>query len=270
MIPLSCVNCCHNPLQLGSVGTAFGFCTRHRLLLLQPHTTTCGQLLRKDLLAESAGREQTIHVKTYSPRRVAPLASPAKDAAEASLVEAANGQLPHDQVVEEVQSFGRLDSKIATMAALHRIPGSRAEIAMLSLSRGYFRNCTQAPRRGPWTSGLHLLFWTLDRLDVEPTIDATDLRGPIAHSLERTIALARWAIVALRLALVADVGRRAVAQRDPVGELAMLPFKAIEATRVPDADRLLAWLKRTKAQWRKPLSRERYGELRDRLHEGAD
>ena len=61
MGPLSCVNCCHNPLQLGPVGTAFGYCTRHRAILNQPQLTTCGRLLRKDLLAESARRQSAIH-----------------------------------------------------------------------------------------------------------------------------------------------------------------------------------------------------------------
>ena len=33
-----------------------------------------------------------------------------------------------DPVIEEVQNFGDLDSKIASMAALHRVPGARAEV----------------------------------------------------------------------------------------------------------------------------------------------
>ena len=58
-----------------------------------------------------------------------------------SALEQPNGQLPADPIIEEVQGYGQLDSKMASMAALHRIPGSRAEVAMLSLSRGYFGNC---------------------------------------------------------------------------------------------------------------------------------
>ena len=263
MLPLSCVNCCHNPLQIGPVGTSFGFCTRHRVVLNHPELTTCGQLLRKDLLAESAGREQETHVRSYPEDRVLSVTLPDRGATQA-LVEKPNGQLPPDAVVEEVQDYGRLDSKIASMAALHRVPGARAEVAMLSLSRGYLSRCMA--RGGRWTAGVHLLFWTLERLDKDPRLEATDLRGPITGSLTRTIELARWTVVTFRLAFVSDVGHAAEREADPVRRLSKLPGQALDEVSGVNPDRLLDWLRRHKPSWSGALRQTRYREVREGLH----
>jgi hypothetical protein len=263
VIPLSCVNCCHNPLQLGQLGTAFGYCTRHRAVLNHPQLTTCGQLLRKDLLAESATRQQAIHRQSYVDEFVVMVSKPGTHAAAPELVEKANGQLPADPVIEEAQNYGGVDSKIASMAALHRIPGARAEVARLSLSRAYFRNCRN--RGGAWTAGVHLLHWTLARLDDDPSIDATDLRGPIAFSLGHTIAVARWTVIAFRLAFVSDVARAAKAESDRAGALATLAGKAMNAAPGTDPDRLLTWLREKRPTWSAALTPHRYAALREKL-----
>jgi hypothetical protein len=226
--------------------------------------TTCGQLLRKDLLAESAQRERAIHAKSYPEDRVVTVAHPEQVASRKGYVEKPNGQLPAGPIIEELQNYGRLDSKIASMAALHRIPGTRAEVAMLSLSRGYFGNCIA--QGGRWTAGVHLLFWTLGRLDQEPSIGATDIRGPIAFSLGHTIAVARWTVVAFRLAFVSDVGRAAGAEQDRAGKLARLPSQAVRAVPGVDPDRLLRWLGKKKSSWSSALSPHRYARLREELH----
>ncbi len=263
MVPLSCVNCCHNPLQLGPIGTQFGYCTRHGLVLVSPQLTTCGQLLRKDLLAQSAGREQTLHRRSFVCDHVSLLSSPGARAESVHLVEAPNGQIPADPVVEEVREYGELESKIATMAALHRIPGVRAEVAMLSLSRAYFRTCTT--RKGAWTSGIHLLNWTLGRLDAEQELVATDLRGPIV-TLEETVRLARWLLLTLRLAFVADVGEQARRVADPVGRFSVLVAEAIVSTQPDDPDRLCTYLRRRRAAWRKIFPQARYEKIQRSLH----
>ena len=265
MIPLSCLDCCHNPLQLGPVGTAFGYCIRHRAVLNQPQLTTCGQLLRKDLLAESATRQRALHEKTYPVTRIVTVANPAQAAERRGLVEKPNGQLPPDPVVEEVLDFGNLDSKIASMAALHRIPSARAEVARLSLSRSYFANC--AAQGGPWTAGVHLLYWTIGRLDADPAIGAADLRGPIAFSLGTTIAVARWTVIAFRLAFINDVSRLANAEQDAVGRLERLAGQAVRAAPGVDPDLILAWLSKKRPAWSTALSASRYGKLREQLHQ---
>jgi hypothetical protein len=262
MLPLSCVNCCHNPLQLGAIGTPFGYCTRHRVVLNQPHLTTCGQLLRKDLLAESAERESAVHRTQYRTALVVLVAKPSQSAEKLGLVEKANGQLPADPVFEELKQYGSLDSKIASMAALKRVPGARAEIARLSLSRAYFRNCIK--NKGSWTAGLHLLFWTLQHLDEEPVFAATDVRGPIVDTVSGTIAAARWTLLAFRLAFIGDVGRIAERDDDPAGRLAKLPVQAITAAG-DDPDKLLEWLGKKKPSWSSALPPNRYEKLSDEL-----
>lgn len=267
MIPLSCLNCCHNPLQLGPVGTAFGFCTRHRVVLNQPTATTCGQLLRKDLLVDSARAEQERHRKIFPETDVVLLRSPKTRAKDVGLVEEPNGQLPPDAVVEEVTSYGVIDRKIGTMRALRRVPGIRAEIAMLSLSRSYFSNCVRLG--GPWTAGVHLAFWTLDRLDAEPQLEAADIRGPVGPSLGRTIAVAKWLVIALRMSFLADVGSRAKRARDPAAVFVKLIQKAVVGSSVEEPAKLLASLKKHRKAWRAGLTSDRYAELREKLHEEA-
>lgn len=262
MEPLSCVNCCHNPLQLGSIGTAFGYCTRHRVALVRPHLTTCGQLLRKDLLIESATREHKAHSAVYRSGRISLVASPSTAATK--LIERPNGHTPTDAVIEEVQGYGTVDKKIGTMAALHRIPGPRAEVAMLSLSRAYVANCFRRDQK--WTSGIHLLFWTLQRLDEDPVFAPTDLREPLASSLSQTNAIAKWTLIVFRLGLVADVATYASRSRDAVGRLKAFAINASAIAPPTAPERLLAWLSAKKNSWRSPLSPARYTKLRELLH----
>jgi hypothetical protein len=262
MEPLSCVNCCHNPLQLGLIGTAFGHCTRHRVVLIRPHLTTCGQLLRKDLLIESAERERVLHSGVYRENRVSLVMNP--DAPATKLVERSNGQMPTDAVFEEVQAYGTVDQKIGTMAALHRIAGPRAEVAMLSLSRAYVANCFRRDRK--WKSGVHLLHWTLQKLDEEPIFSPTDLRGPLAFSLAQTNAIAKWTLIMFRLGLVADVAAYASKSQDPVGRLRRFAISASAIAPPTDPEKLLMWLSAKKSSWSRPLSQARYARLREELH----
>lgn len=264
MHPLSCVNCCHNPLQLGPIGPALGYCTRHRVLLPQSHLTTCGQLLRKDLLGASAEKQRDIHRKTFDDQFVAVLSAPKKRAAQHGMTEPPNGQVASDKVIEEVRAFGTIDSKIATMAALRRIDGVRAEIAMLSLSRAYVLNCYA--RGGRWTAGLHVAYWTLERLTVTPVFEVTELRGPFANRYETIVALSTWTLVTFRLALLSDVASRAHAERDrPMGTVQGLVMRAIEAP--PDKPhQLLKRLHQDRLKWRAALSPTRYQNLAQALH----
>jgi hypothetical protein len=260
------VNCCHNPLQLGSIGTAFGYCTRHRVALVRPHATTCGQLLRKDLLIQSADRERKLHSKVYRVDRVSLVVDPKTDAT--NLTERPSAHSPTDAVVEEVQAYGAVDKKIATMAALHRITGPRAEVAMLSLSRAYIANCFRRDRK--WKSGVHLLFWTLQRLDEEPVFAPTDLREPLGYSLAQTNAIAKWTLIVFRLGLIADVAAYAGKSNDPVARLQKLAINASAVAPPDDPVKLLAWIGRKKSAWWSPLSPARYAKLREELHEAAE
>jgi hypothetical protein len=262
---LSCWNCCHNPLQLGAVGLPFGYCTRHDQVLRSPTATTCGQLLRKDLLSPRVIEQREIHAHDYPSGRVALLAAP-RDAARASeTTERPNGQLAADPVAEEAVDYRLQQRKIATMAGLRRLPGGRAEAAMLCLARGYVHNCLA--NRGRWTSGLHLLHWTLLRLTEEPAFALTDLWGPVALPVERLVELERWRLVMMRLAQIADVANAARQQQEErVGELADLPEKAAQSTQPGSLSSLLGWLRKHQSVWEEALPTERYRQLAASLH----
>jgi hypothetical protein len=187
------------------------------------------------------------------------------DTAATKFVERTNGHTPTDAVIEEVQAYGMVDSKIGTMAALHRIAGPRAEVAMLSLSRAYVANCFRRDRK--WTSGVHLLFWTLQRLDEEPIFAPTDLREPLAFSLAQTNAIAKWTLIMFRLGLIADVATYASVSHDIVARLKKFAINASAISSPTDPERLLAWLSAKKASWWRPLSPSRYARIREQLHE---
>lgn len=265
MEPLSCANCCHNPLQLGALGTSFGFCTKHRSLLPASNLTTCGQLLRKDLLAQRAREQGRIHRQSYRPGKIVVVGEPRRAAKDAGLVEVANGQVPHDDVIDDVIDYGRLETKVASLAVLWARPGTRAEVAMLSLGRGYFENCRS--RGGKWTAGLHLAERVLRRLEKLPGIEATDLRGPVSAPLAKLVAGAQWSVVAQRLALLHDIGTAAGPQ-DPVFAWVDLVGQAVANSAAGSGTSLLAVVHRHRRAFASALPRARYEELATELHKG--
>ena len=264
MIPLSCENCLHNPLQLGPIGTAFGYCTFHRKLLHAPAHTTCGRQLRKDLLSLSANREQALHAKVYAKGHISLVAEPKTSAEGTALVEPPNGHLPADPVLEEVVDYGQLDTKVASLAALRRVSGTRAEVARNCLSRAYFSNCFKTDKR--WTAGIHLLWWTLEDVAREPVLEATDLRQVTGGlTLERFVDLAKWYVLALRLALMADIGN-AAGKNESVWLLTELAEKAASSTKAGSGTSVLHWVRRRKSALDAAFPRAKYYSLKEELH----
>lgn len=263
MEPLSCVNCLHNPLQLGGVGTAFGYCTAHHKVLYGSHHTTCGQLLRKDLLSARATAEQKLHRRSFRVEFVQELTSPGVAMNDADLVSELEVQAG-DDVFRDVAEYGLLPSKVATLAALWSRSGIRAEVAMLSLGRAYFTNCIR--RRGKWTAGLHLARHTLNRLTEDPLLSLEDLRAPVIAPLARAIDLAKWAVVAQRVAILIDVGNTAEADGDRVTRWVGLGTTAIATTAPGSAKSLLAYLRRKRRGFEEALDQQRYRELAQSLH----
>lgn len=263
MEPLSCNNCCHNPLRAGIVGTDFGFCTRHGLVLLSPRETTCGQLLRKDLLVDRAMLLQKVHQRRFRRDRVASLYD---DSAGQLLTEAPNGQLPKDAVIEESVAFQRYarNTKISSIAALRRLEGARADIAMTSLGRAYVQNCRR--RDGLWKAGLHVLWWTLERLHVEPPMPEAAALHVERMPLERVSAMAKWFVITMRLYLVSDVGFFAAEAGDDAGALGSLADSALAATEPGDGPGLARWLTERRPKYTRALSSARYEQLARERH----
>ena len=135
---------------------------------------------------------------------------------------------------------------------------------MLSLSRGYFETCFRRSRR--WSTGVHLFWWTTQRLTAEPALDAADLQGPVSAPLDRFLDVARWLVVAMRVALVTDIAVAAAHEDDPIGELADLATKAALQTKAGSTSSLLAWLRRQAPDIAAALPRERYEQISRKLH----
>lgn len=267
MLLLSCTNCCFNGLQADGFGAKVGYCVEHRAVLHSAESLTCGRQFRRDLLLPEADTENALHQKAFSRDRIVHLRTKtsARSTGHADddisvLVQTAPGK--------EVADYSRLGTKIESLARLSMIAGARAELARLSLSRTYVRRCVQLG--GEWTSGIHQLSWTIDRLLEPPDVGFDDLwnDAPIPQSRQRE--LAQWSIVMLRLTFLSDVGYLAP-ESDHVATLRDLPEKAAAALNDVDIQALMRWI--VKAGWAaatEAFPRARYEELAETLHRDPD
>lgn len=265
MTPLSCSNCWHNPLQNDAVGLTVGYCTLHRRVLYESDQLTCGHQKRKDLPLDSALAAMEHHSQQFEPQTIVYIRTRKAANGAASKAAADTAAMTKDPVGEVVADWST-GAKIETLAQLRKMPGARAELAFASLARAYVAWCQRQPR-GAWTSGIHLLRWSLQRLDQLPEIAVNDLRVAGRMTLPRQLELAQWSIVMLRLCFVSDMGHYARQQgSDVVGGLDGLVERAAEKTDLSTAS-LLAWLRGpglTRAH--KALSHDHYESLAKKLH----
>ena len=263
---LSCAYCSFNALQHGPLGLSVGYCVEHRVVLRCADETTCARQLRKDLSRQSREVAQAAHKKRFLD--VVQFIDSHEPAEDASSAERNSHRLEKDAVGEVATTYGLLESKFASLYQFRHIPGVRAELAMLGLGRGYVRRCVQ--RGGPWTSGLHLLWWTRVRLGAEPEIFIHDLRTYTAASFDRQFELAAWSVVMLRLHFISDVAA-AAPSTDEVFTLADFVERAAEASETPDIQALMAWIHADgEALLQRCLPQARYEALRAALHKGDE
>ncbi|WNV06943.1 hypothetical protein RP726_20945 (plasmid) [Candidatus Methylospira mobilis] len=265
----SCQNCWFNGLQYGALGLSVGYCSRHDKILNAAEGTTCGQHMRKDLSLKRAKEVASIHKNRYSDSVIINIYRDEEAEREISSDEKDVDLLRGDSVGDLVTNYGKLDTKIISLAQLNMLAGTkygaRAEVAMLSLARGYVSNCMRL--NGNWTSGLHIYWWTKNRLAEIPDIQTSDIRTTGGINLHRQVDLTSWSIIMLRLTLIDDVIEHAATQNDPIGEVKGLLQKASEAVQTFNPDKLSKWM-RAKAQpaLDKKLTYERYQELSRNLH----
>ena len=267
MVLLSCTNCCFNGLQADGFGAKVGYCVEHQVVLHTAESLTCGRLFRRDLLLPEAETENKHHQGTFSRDRIVQLRTKidARSTGHADedvsvLVENASGK--------EVADYGRLGTKIESLSRLSMIPGARAELARLSLSRTYVHRCVE--QGGRWTSGIHQLSWTIDRLLEPPEVGFDDLRDDLPVPQTRQRELARWSMVMLRLTFLSDVGYLAP-DSDDVAALRDLPEAAASAVDDIDFNALMAWV--VKRGWGAALQafpRARYERLASELSSTPD
>lgn len=265
MITQSCENCWYNGLQYGAVGLAVGYCALHRKILHSTAELTCGLHRRKDLSLARASQVSEFHGKAFPPSAIVGLYGNGAADGLTSNNETDVDLLRRDEVGEPVVDYGELGSKIESLAQLRKTPGARAEVALLSLARGYVLNCVN--RGGNWISGIHLYWWTKSRLCSDPQINVDDLRGTNGLRLDRQIALSGWSVVMLRLTFIDDVVNHARRDDDPLGEATGLLDQAASAVNTFDIPRLLRWLgKNALPVLEHRLGRQRYTEMANRLH----
>ena len=242
MILLSCVNCCHNPLQSDTLGTSVGYCTQHRRLLMAASQLTCGRHFRKDLPAQDAVRERNIHKERFAELAIVRLSE--NQPANGSYTSTASrdfASLAGDPVAVVALDYGKLESKIASIYQFRYLPGVRPELAMMSLGRAYVNRCVE--NEGRWTSGIHLVWWTRQRLLEEPKVEIGDLRVETLVPLNRQVELAKWSVIMMRLILISDVASYAT-KNERMSKLASLAELAAEDTGVLSPGRLLRWIER--------------------------
>jgi hypothetical protein len=259
---LSCSNCCFNALQYDTVGLTLGYCVKYQQILRHADFTTCGEHLRKDLGIDAAEAAAARHAKQYQADVITDLDGTPVNG---GYLESDPSLLRGDRVGVAVADYGYLPSKIATLVQLREIPGGRSELAMLSLGRTYVRRCMA--RQGRWTSGVHLTWWTEERLAEEPELTPADFRLQSFTTLRRQAELAQWSIVMLRLTFLSDVARYAERDRDVMGALVDLAEEAA-AEAGTSLRKLLRYVKaRALPRLRGSLPEARYREIAAELHQ---
>ncbi|MBS4051747.1 MAG: hypothetical protein KGZ69_11150 [Methylomonas sp.] len=225
--------------------------------------------MRKDLSLKRAQQVSLIHEAKYSKSVIVQIYTSEEANREVSSAKKDVDSLRGDSVGELVCDYGQLGSKIESLAQLKTLKGARAEVAMMSLARGYVNNC--ANRNSNWTSGLHLYWWTKKQLPEIPEISVGDIRTTNGIQLARQVDLTAWSIVMLRLTLIDDVIQYAASCDDPLGEANGLLQKAAEAVQIFNLQKLSKWL-RTNAlpTLDRMLSYDRYVELSNQLHKDTN
>ncbi|MFM8330218.1 MAG: hypothetical protein ACKN9T_00855 [Candidatus Methylumidiphilus sp.] len=234
--------------------------------------TTCGLHLRKDLAVLRAKEVSDVHKNHYSVELVSRIVDGKHHKTDVSANEKDMAHLRKDPVADVVADYGALGSSIESLAQLKAMPGARAELAMLSLGRGYINNCIS--RNGKWTSGLHLYWWSRRRLTQIPDIGVENLRSVGATQLSRQSELTAWSLIMLRLTFIDDMTTYANQQNDPLGKVQSLTEQAALALDTFNLRALSNWLKSEAGpQLDARLSDSRYANLANELHaerEGAE
>lgn len=263
---LSCANCWYNPLQSGSLGSSYGYCVEHNILLRRPDETTCVLQMRKDLLLPTARAEQEMHEKELGPgmdlKIVRGEAIEEPDVFFTDPDVSMNG----DRVARLVKEYGEYGTKIESLAQLRITTGARAETAMLNLARGYTSRCVI--RGGSWTSGLHLLWWTRQRMefDLVPDIAIDDLRYQLPVPLDRQKEIVQWSLLMLRLIFISDVATHANSSKERIVELETMAEDAAADTGIVSLRKVRSWVKREAIpRFDRVLSESRYRELAQEL-----
>lgn len=267
MVLLSCTNCCFNGLQADGFGAKVGYCVEHRAVLHAAESLTCGRLFRRDLLLPEAAAESDHHQRTFSREHIVQLRTKV-NARSTGHADDDVSVLVKNAAGKEVTDYGLLGTKLVSLSRLSMIPGARAELARLSLSRTYVRRCVQLG--GAWTSGIHQLSWTIDRLLEPPDIGIDDLRDDAPVPQTRQRELAQWSIVMLRLTFLSDVGHLAP-DSDDVASLRDLPENAASAVDEVDFGALMSWvLQKGWAAAAEAFPRDRYEALARELYRDPD
>ncbi|OQX82779.1 hypothetical protein B6D60_11580 [candidate division KSB1 bacterium 4484_87] len=155
----------------------------HKKILNFPDGTACGSHLRKDLTLGRASEVSEIHKKKYPVELICRINDGKHYDRDVSDDQKDMELLKRDPVADTVTDYGELGSTIESLAQLKAMPGVRAELAMLSLGRGYTNNCVL--NNGKWTSGVHLYWWSRRRLSHIPEVQVTDLRSVGATQLSQ-------------------------------------------------------------------------------------
>lgn len=261
----ACQNCWFNGLQFGALGLPIGYCSRHKKILNFADATTCGMHVRKDLSISRAQRVANFHSKQYKNESIVRAIDRVEVEDDVSDAENDLDALQSDRVAAAVSDFGQLGSKIESLAQLNAMQTVRSEVAMVSLARGYVNNCVQ--RGGKWTSGLHLYWWTKNRLSEIPTIALGDLRTVGSAQLARQTTLISWSVMMLRLTFIDDVIVYADQANELIGREQGLLDRAAESVGNFNLNSLSKWLKKEAiAALDAKLTHRRYSDLAQELY----
>lgn len=265
----SCQNCWFNGLQYGAVGLSVGFCVRYRKVLTLSDETTCGSHIRKDLGLVRARQVAQVHARVFDGGKIVRLRNRDEVKSDTSVSEKDMSFLSKDPVGKVVVDYGALGSKIESLSQLETLETARSDLAMISLGRAYVGNCIR--QGGRWTSGIHLYWWTKERLALIPDLQVGDIRHEGSIKLSRYVELAAWSLMMLRLSFLDDVIQYARKEDDDIGGVGDILVAA--ATNVPNLStaKLSVWIKKSLIpDLDARLNKQRYSTIANELHKESN
>jgi hypothetical protein len=196
----SCRNCVHNAGQSLNIGRGAGYCIKHQSMVLEPSTTTCKYLHRKDLpsfVVDEGLREHAAEFAGFS--ALADLCTRRPIQRQFYSERYAWEHRAFDPLTHSLAQYHKTRPSWVFVQSLSGGLDGRRSLAHSGLVRRYMDKC------GTWRSSYRLVLALLVELPVKPNFSDTDLNSD-DPAVDDTGNEALWDVVFARLACIQEYG----------------------------------------------------------------
>lgn len=197
----SCRNCIHNSSQSLNIGQGNGFCLLHDSMLLEPDTTTCKYLYRKDLpwfvvdegvsehAAEFASLAGIAHLYNHTP-------IPQIRYSEKFVWE----HNAFDSLTHALAQYSKSKPSWVFIQALSGGVDGRRTLSHASLVRRFMKRCET------WKSSYRLLLAVLQEIDQKPCFARRDVYLHEDEDYDDIVSEALWDVFFCRIGSIQEYG----------------------------------------------------------------